>query len=233
MNENKTNRTMDLSLGKNNNNLSSDPNFTPVVVYDNALLHKQILQENEGKAGIYRWTRLETGESYVGSSVNLSRRFRYYFSLNYLKECKGSSHINRSLLKYGYSSFSLEILEYCPVSEVLQREDYFFKLFKPEYNLCKKAGNRSGMKHSEKTKTLLRAPKSEETKAKMSASKMGNPNGKNQPAAIKIKVTDIELNTKTIYDSIREAARALNIPQAPISRYFTNKQKTPYKKRYL
>lgn len=134
---------------------------------------------------------METDESYVGSSSNLSRRFTSrriateYFCLAYLRRHKGSSRINRSLLKYGYSSFSLEILEYCPVSKVLQREDYFFKLFKPEYNLCKKAGNRSGIKHSEKTKTLLRdfAPKSEETKAKMSASKMGNSNGKNQPAA--------------------------------------------------
>jgi hypothetical protein len=34
---------------KNNNN------FTPVAVYDNAKLsNKQILQENQGKAGVYR-----------------------------------------------------------------------------------------------------------------------------------------------------------------------------------
>jgi hypothetical protein len=32
-----------------------------------------------------------------------------------------------------------------------------------------------------------------------------------QHACIKIEVTDIELNTKTIYDSIHEAARTLNI----------------------
>jgi hypothetical protein len=44
---------------------------------------------------------LETGESYVVSSVSLGRRFSQYFSLNYLKGNKGSSHIYRSLLKYG------------------------------------------------------------------------------------------------------------------------------------
>jgi hypothetical protein len=41
VNENKTNRTMGLSLAKKNNNLSSNPNLTPVVVYENAKLQKK------------------------------------------------------------------------------------------------------------------------------------------------------------------------------------------------
>lgn len=39
------------------------------------------------------------------------------------------------LLKYGYSSFSLEILEYCDSSELLIREKHYFDLLKPGYNL--------------------------------------------------------------------------------------------------
>ena len=45
-----------------------------------------------------------------------------------------------------------------------------------------------------------------------------------------IEVTDIKNNITTSYDSIHEAARALNInnPQA-ISNYIKNNQKKPYK----
>jgi hypothetical protein len=50
---------------------------------------------------------------------------------------------------------------------------------------------------------------------------------------IKIQVTDLELNTSTIYHSMYEAAKALNIPQSRISLYFRNNQQKPYKKRYV
>jgi hypothetical protein len=36
----------------------------------------------------------------------------------------------KALLKHGYSNFSLEILEYCKVSELLIREDYYQKKIK-------------------------------------------------------------------------------------------------------
>jgi hypothetical protein len=47
---------------KNNNN------FTPAAVYENAKLSKeQILQENQGIAGIYKWTNKINGKIYIGS----------------------------------------------------------------------------------------------------------------------------------------------------------------------
>jgi hypothetical protein len=51
--ENKTNRTMSLSLAKKNNNLSSNPNFTPVATYENPVIQKDsIYLENKVRAGI-------------------------------------------------------------------------------------------------------------------------------------------------------------------------------------
>ena len=47
-----------------------------------------------------------------------------------------------------------------------------------------------------------------------------------------IEVFDIKNNTTNNYDSISEAARALNINQSIISRYFANNQQKPYKNRY-
>ncbi len=61
----------------------------------------------------------------------------------------------------------------------------------------------------------------------------GKNNSKNQPSSQKIEVTDLELKTKTTFGSIRAAARALNIPQSRITKYFSQNQKKPYIKRYV
>lgn len=54
-----------------------------------------------------------------------------------------------------------------------------------------------------------------------------------QPTRIKIEVLDLETNTKTSYDSIRAAARALNIAQTRFSMYFSRNQKKPLNGRYI
>ena len=42
--------------------------------------------------------------------------------------------INRALIKYGYSNFSLHILEYCEEPTVLlEREQYYLNLLIPEF----------------------------------------------------------------------------------------------------
>lgn len=52
-------------------------NVIPVADYPNADIQKSvILKENEGKIGIYRWINKIHGQTYVGSSGNLSARFR-------------------------------------------------------------------------------------------------------------------------------------------------------------
>jgi hypothetical protein len=62
----------------------------------------------------------------------------------------------RALLKYGYSNFKLEILEYCLPEDVINREQYYLDLLQPEYNIYKVAGSPSGYKHTEETLAKLR-----------------------------------------------------------------------------
>jgi len=64
---------------------------------------------------------------------------------------RANSQIYRSLVKNGYSNFSLEILEYCEKSEAISREQYYLDLCEPEYNILKTAGSRLNSKHSEET----------------------------------------------------------------------------------
>jgi group I intron endonuclease len=167
--------------------------------------------------------------------------------------------ICRALSKYGYSGFSLEILECCEPSVVLKREKYYFKLLKPEYNISQEPSSPFlGRKHSDETRAALSGknhplfekprpeetrakisaskkgiPKSVETKAKMSASKVGNSYSKNQPNSLKIVVTDLELDTKTTYNSIRAAAKAINLQHSIISKYFKNNRIKPFRGRYV
>ncbi len=139
--------------------LSGDPltnkNIDYIKVYENALdMIKDILNENKSKSGIYMITNKLTKDIYIGQSINISNRFKNYFNLSYIKS-KDSYIINRALLKYGYSNFSVTILEYCEKSNLLVREQYYFDKLNPQYNILKIAGSSLNSKHSEETKVKI------------------------------------------------------------------------------
>lgn len=119
-------------------------------MYENADTQKLlILLDNKNKSGVYRWVDKINGKTYIGSSVNLSRRLSDYFNVNYL--IKGKSYIHNALLKRGYFNFSLEILEYCEKKSTILREQFYIDLMKPEYNILKQAGSSLGYRHTEET----------------------------------------------------------------------------------
>jgi hypothetical protein len=62
-------------------NASINSDIIPVKLYSNASIQKQdILKENKGLSGIYRWVNNENGKSYIGSAVNLYARFIEHFN---------------------------------------------------------------------------------------------------------------------------------------------------------
>lgn len=115
----------------------------PVKIYsDSQSSRKEILAENKGRIGVYRWVNNITGKSYIGSSTSLDRRLLNYYRPSYLKFT--NTIIAKALLKYSHSAFSLEILEYLTYDDsltrkenaelLLKREQYYFDLLNPEYN---------------------------------------------------------------------------------------------------
>lgn len=72
--------------------------LAPIVIYNNPDKDKDsAVKENKGKSGIYRWVHIESGKSYIGSSVNLSIRFSQYFNYNHISgSIHGKMAINRA-----------------------------------------------------------------------------------------------------------------------------------------
>ena len=195
-----------------NNSVPGVPVVVPVIKYENSdLLKFTILSDNKGKSGIYSWINKINQKRYVGSSEVLDRRIRQYFNINHLIR-NSNLYICRALKKYGYYNFSLEILEYCEAENLHEREDEYLNLLEPEYNILREAGSSGGYIHDDKAKKKMRA---------------------NRISSVKIEVTDLQTGISTSYISMREAARALNILQSSIIRYFKNNQKKPVKGRYI
>ncbi len=74
------------------------------------------------------------------------------------------------MIKYGISKFKLEILVYCSPKKCIEIENYWINLFNPEYNISKVAGA-----------SMLGRNHSDQTRAKMSATRMGIGKGTPKP----------------------------------------------------
>ena len=58
----------------------------PYISYTNPDTQKvDILKNNKKKTGIYKWTNVVSGKSYVGSAIDLSRRYINYYNISYLE----------------------------------------------------------------------------------------------------------------------------------------------------
>lgn len=185
-------------------------NPNPVLKSSNADTDKfYIIKEVKGKSGVYRWINNTNGKSYVGSSVDLSKRLYRYYSLAHLIDGAKNSYIYRALIKYGYGSFSFEILEFCNKENVLEREQYYLDLLKPEYNILLTAGSPLGYKHTEKAKEKIL----ERGIRKLSQERLEQVRANiallNVKRAISIKVLDLETDTEFVFESIRETVRQM------------------------
>ena len=125
-------------MKNNNNNNNNNINVVPVITYFSAFKDKFLIyKDNNKKSGIYRWNNLITNESYIGCSISLTNRFYHYYSKKAMLNNNTNSIIYYALLEYGYSNFSLDILEYCEKDILTQREQYYINILKPEYNILK------------------------------------------------------------------------------------------------
>ncbi len=106
------------------------------------------------KIGIYQILNKVNQKKYIGSSIRLQGRKKRHFSeLNC--NIHHSQALQRAYNKYGKESFDFFILEYCEAEKLLEREQYYLDNLKPDYNICKIAGNCLGKITSEETKKKI------------------------------------------------------------------------------
>ena len=190
-----------------------------VVIYDNADEDKlNILADNRNKIGTYRWINKVNGNTYIGSSANLSVRMYTYYSLRSL--AKSNRPIDIALLKYGFSNFALEILEYTDKNNVFFfREQYYLDLYKPQYNIVETAGSTLGYKHTLESLDKMRDfVLSDEVRDRKAISTVDATAAR----SISIAVENIKTKVKQEYVSLTEAGYALGVSKASISQALLN-----------
>jgi group I intron endonuclease len=134
-------------------------------------------------SGIYKITNTDNGKCYIGSAVNVQRRFcEHRCKLNKKNHCNG--YLQASWEKHGETKFKFEIIEeVADKNDLVKREQFYLDSFKSYdgkhgYNLCVAAGSQLGMVRSDQTKAKISAslvgrPVSDKTKTKISVSKRG------------------------------------------------------------
>lgn len=142
------------------------------------------------KAGIYKLTCSVTGKSYIGKSVNIRIRINHH--KRYDATSKYNSYLKNAIVKYGWDSFNVEILEIVENFDKLKdnknllcRESYFIELFDSinkdkGYNICKFSSDVTGLPRSIETRnkisnSMMGRTFSKESREKMSIGKSGKP----------------------------------------------------------
>lgn len=148
------------------------------------------LEKFPKNAGIYKLVCVNNSKVYIGKSVNLYKR------LNKHKNCSishtGKGFLQNAILKHGWSSFTVEILEVVENfdkskdnDKLLEREAYYIELFDSTnrdkgYNLCKFSTDGTGIPLTEEHKEKIRQAKlgklhSEDHVKKLREGKLNNP----------------------------------------------------------
>jgi group I intron endonuclease len=129
------------------------------------------------QSGIYKITNILNNHCYIGSAVNINRRFIIHrYKLN--DQTHHSSYFQNAWNKYGSEAFIYEVLLYCSELDLIFYEQRAIDTYKPEYNMCPTAGSSLGRKLTEQHKSKISASlkghkHSEESKVLMSKNRAG------------------------------------------------------------
>lgn len=143
------------------------------------------------RSGIYKITNTVNGKVYIGSAVDIERRWKkHQYNLSHNRN-EPNEHIQGAWNKYGAESFIFEVVELVSeLSQLYAREKYWIVFYGAldtlvGYNKCLESISQLGIKRSEETRRKISEsqrgergscygkPRSEETKRKISEAKKG------------------------------------------------------------
>lgn len=84
------------------------------------------------KSGVYQIINNITNKSYIGSSNDIATRLSHHFG----KQCREiqKDSLWYDMIRYGKENFTINILKYCDIKDLIYYEKYYFELLQPEYN---------------------------------------------------------------------------------------------------
>jgi group I intron endonuclease len=192
--------------------------------------------------GIYKIFNLVNNKIYIGSASSnggFRKRWNEHKSdLN--RNVHHNKHLQLSWNKYGSDNFKFEIIELInDTSLILEREQYYLDNLKPDYNICKIAGNTLGVKLSEEHKKKISdnaklrigdknpfygKKDTEETKNLMLKNKKGKPVKPKKP------ILQLNINNEVIkyWKGTYDVVESLGFNQSNINLVLNDKRKTAH-----
>lgn len=112
------------------------------------------MERGKYSSGIYQILNTINNRCYIGSAVNLKKRFIHHQCMLNNKR-HPNKYLQKAWNKYGCDSFSFTILFYCVKEDLIQREQEAIDFYKDTkegiYNLKPTAGSNLGYKHTPAT----------------------------------------------------------------------------------
>lgn len=102
-------------------------------------------------SGIYVIRLILDGRCYVGSSINIEKRWRTH-KMQLFDKTHHCRYLQRSWDKYGAVNFQFIIVDRCDPESLIKREQMFFNLLVNKFNCSPVAGSTLGVRHSEEVR---------------------------------------------------------------------------------
>ena len=101
---------------------------------------KRVLQ-GRAPSGIYKITRLKTGEIYIGKSTDVKKRWCEHAKTSYGVGSIAHSVLHTTIKKDGIENFTFELLEEVPKDKLTEREKYWINFYNSKnYGLNEREG---------------------------------------------------------------------------------------------
>lgn len=105
-------------------------------------------------SGIYEIVNTVNGHRYIGSAVNIPKRWSDHKSL-LTRNKHHSRYLQNAWNKYSADCFEFRVIEYCFFFMLIPREQYYLDTLHPKYNTLRTAGSCLGVKQSAETLAKL------------------------------------------------------------------------------
>lgn len=135
-------RIQDFALSLNNPLILNKLIWTTYYQKRISALCNKVLGVNK-KMGIYKITNLETGQSYIGQSVNVADRWKMHCKLSCETGAAATNKLYKNMYDYGLWSFSFELLEECERAQLNEKEAFWISMYQTDlYGLNSTKGNK-------------------------------------------------------------------------------------------